>query len=130
MNRLLLVVRGIPGSGKSTLARQFCPSDDICEADKFFERSGRYEYDPSRISEAHAWCKGQVERRMLEGRDRIAVSNTFTREWELRPYLEMAALHGYTAICVVVENRHGSTNLHGVPESRVEEMRRRFEIKL
>ena len=31
---------------------------------------------------------------------------------------------------VIVENRHGGENLHGVPEDKVEIMKNRFEIKL
>jgi len=130
MNKVLHIVRGLPGSGKSTLAKQLCPLDDICEADKFFERSGRYEYVPSLIGKAHAWCKAQVESRMQQGRDRIAVSNTFTQEWELEPYIELAKRYGYTYICVIVENRHGSANVHGVPDAKVDLMRQRFEVRL
>lgn len=130
MNRVLHIIRGIPGAGKTTLARQLCPIDDICEADKYFEGPGGYAYDPSKIGKAHAWCRQQVESRMQQGRDRIAVANTFTQEWELEPYLELARRHGYTAICVVVENRHGSSNVHGVPDAKVDLMRQRFEVRL
>jgi hypothetical protein len=31
---------------------------------------------------------------------------------------------------VVVENRHGGTNEHNVPEDKIELMRNRFNIKL
>jgi hypothetical protein len=31
---------------------------------------------------------------------------------------------------IVVENRHGGTNVHEVPEEKLEQMRNRFEIKL
>jgi hypothetical protein len=31
---------------------------------------------------------------------------------------------------VVVENRHGGVNQHGVPEEKLEQMKNRFEIKL
>jgi predicted kinase len=130
MNKIIFLVRGLPGSGKSTLARQLCPIDDVCEADKYFEGPGGYNYVPSLIGKAHAWCKAQVESRMRQGTDRIAVSNTFTQEWELEPYLEMARQYGYTAISVIVENRHGSSNVHGVPDSKVDLMRQRFEVRL
>ncbi len=130
MNRILFIIRGVPGSGKTTLAKQLCPLDDICEADRFFELAGGYNYDPSRISEAHEWCRRRVESRMQSGSDRIAVSNTFTREWEFEPYVEMARQYGYTVMCVIVENRHGSTNVHGVPDEKLAAMRQRFDIRL
>jgi hypothetical protein len=30
----------------------------------------------------------------------------------------------------VVENRHGGTNVHNVPEDKIEQMKNRFSIKL
>jgi hypothetical protein len=31
---------------------------------------------------------------------------------------------------LIVENRHGGVNLHGVPEEKLNQMKTRFEIKL
>ena len=67
---------------------------------------------------------------MEDGVDKIAVSNTFTQEWEMKPYFELAQEHGYMVFSIIVENRHGGTNIHGCPEEKVEQMRNRFEIKL
>jgi hypothetical protein len=60
----------------------------------------------------------------------IAVSNTFTQEWEMKPYFELAEKYGYKIFCIIVENRHGGTNLHDVPEDKLKIMRNRFEFKL
>jgi hypothetical protein len=68
---------------------------------------------------------------MFNGRDnRIVVSNTFTQEWEMKPYMEMAEKYGFKVFTVIVENRHGGLNVHDVPEDKLEAMRSRFEIKL
>lgn len=61
---------------------------------------------------------------------RIAVSNTFTQEWEMKPYFELAQKHGYRVFSLVVENRHGGVNEHNVPAETLEKMKQRFEIKL
>jgi hypothetical protein len=61
---------------------------------------------------------------------KIAVSNTFTQEWELQPYYELAIKYGYYVTSIIVENRHGGTNKHDCPEDKIELMRNRFEIKL
>jgi hypothetical protein len=58
------------------------------------------------------------------------VSNTFTQEWEMQPYFDMAENFDYKVFSVIVENRHGGINQHGVPEDKIELMRNRFEIKL
>lgn len=60
----------------------------------------------------------------------IAVSNTFTQEWEMEPYMELAKKYGYTVFTIIVENRHGGVNQHNVPDEVLNKMRERFEIKL
>lgn len=130
MNRVLFIIRGLPGSGKSTLAKLLCPIDCICEADKFFYKGNQYQFDASKLKEAHSWCAEQVEARMQLGEDRIAVSNTFTKEWEMAPYFKLAQKHSYTIICLIVENRHGSQSIHNVPDESINNMRSRFEVKL
>jgi hypothetical protein len=60
----------------------------------------------------------------------IAVSNTFTQEWEMEYYIELAKKYEYTVFTIIVENRHGGKNVHGVPDEVLTKMRGRFEIKL
>jgi hypothetical protein len=45
-------------------------------------------------------------------------------------YQTIAKKYGYTVYTVIVENRHGGVNKHGVPEDKVDVMRKRMEIKL
>ena len=106
-----------------------CP---VFEADQYFidSETGEYKFDASKIKLAHNWCKLRVEHSMEDGVDKIAVSNTFTQEWEMKPYFELAQEHGYMVFSIIVENRHVGTNIHGCPEEKVEQMRNRFEIKL
>jgi phenolic acid decarboxylase len=61
---------------------------------------------------------------------KIVVSNTFTQEWEMEAYYKMASQHGYRVFSLIVENRHGGVNEHGVPEEKLEQMKNRFEVKL
>ena len=67
---------------------------------------------------------------MKKGVDRIMVSNTSITERAMRPYFDMAEDFGYQVFTVIVENRHGSTNIHNVPEENLENMEKRFSIKL
>jgi len=130
MEKVLYIVRGIPGSGKSTFAKTL--GGQHYEADMFFidPISGEYKFDVSKIKLAHEWCQGMVKTDMILEYPKIVVSNTSTQEWELEPYFEMAKEFGYNVFSVVVENRHGGTNTHGVPEDKLELMRNRFTIKL
>jgi predicted kinase len=137
MSGILFLVRGLPGSGKSTFATHIWNEYAVCEADKFFyDKEGNYNFDPSKIKDAHAWCKNEVETRMKDHQinqqfyPEIAVSNTFTQEWEMKDYYDLAEKYGYKVVSLIVENRHGGKNVHGVPEDKLEIMKNRFEIKL
>jgi predicted kinase len=132
MEKILYIVRGIPGSGKSTFAKSLVKKD-YChkEADMFFvDSDGNYNFEPSKIKDAHQWCQEEMDFLMRLEHSPVVVSNTFTQEWEMEPYLELAKTHEYKIFSIIVENRHGGTNEHGVPDEVLTKMRERFEIKL
>jgi predicted kinase len=129
MEKTITICRGIPGSGKSTFAKTL--GGIHIEADQYFvDADGNYNFDGSKIKNAHAWCLDKVKTNMAVGRDKIVVSNTFTQEWEFQPYLELAKEYGYKTFTIIVENRHGNTNEHNVPEDKIQQMKNRFNIKL
>ena len=140
MSKVLYIVRGLPGSGKSTFALKLVHDADflVCEADKYFinKETGEYNFEPTKLKDAHKYCQDLVETYMKDSlvNDQfyreIAVSNTFTQEWEMKPYFELAEKYGYMVFTVVVENRHGGKNVHNVPEDKLEVMKNRFELKL
>jgi predicted kinase len=124
----LFLLRGLPGSGKSTLAESLGGSH--MEADKYFTYEGKYEFDVTKLKDAHDWCQNAVRVFMENKNKRVVVSNTFTQEWEMQPYFDLAEKHGYRVYSLIVENRHGGVNEHGVPEDKLEIMKNRFEVKL
>lgn len=137
MNKILILVRGIPGSGKSTFANLIWNSYAICEADKFFyDKDGNYNFDPSKLKQAHEWCQNEVEIKMQDNErnpqyyPEIAVSNTFTQEWEMKAYFDLASKYDYKVFSIIVENRHGGKNLHSVPDDTLKKMKDRFQISL
>ena len=125
----LYLFRGVPGSGKTTAAEALC--ENVVSADDFFinPETGKYEFDGSRIKNAHEWCRQVVRNLIVAGKD-VAVANTFTREWEMEDYYKMAEAFDYKVFSFVVENRHGGYNVHGVPGEKVQQMRERFEVQL
>jgi predicted kinase len=127
--KTLILLRGCPGAGKSTFAHTLdCP---VFEADMFFVNSqGVYNFDFTKIKDAHAWCQEMVEDHMFNQHEKIVVSNTFTQEWEMKVYYDMAKTYGYQVFSIIVENRHGGENIHGVPVDKLEVMKNRFEEKL
>ena len=129
MKKELFLLRGLPGSGKSTLAETL--GGYHLEADMFFTNDdGEYNFDPQQLPTAHKWCKTMVQELMDEGVERIVVSNTSTQLWEMEPYINMAEENGYIVFSLIVENRHGGNNIHGVPSESIENMKNRFEVQL
>ena len=130
----LYLLRGLPGSGKSTLAKQLGGSH--FETDKYFVgENGEYNFDGSKLKEAHQWCQDSVVNAMVLNHttgehETIVISNTFTQEWEMKPYMDIAKEWGYRVFTIIVENRHGGVNQHGVPDEKLQQMNDRFEIKL
>jgi predicted kinase len=128
----LILLRGLPGSGKSTLAKMLVGEKDYChvEADMFFMKDGEYKFDATMLKHAHNWCHDVVENWMESSMERIIVSNTFTQEWEMNEYYNLAKEFDYKVFSLIIENRHGGVNTHGVPEEKLQQMNDRFNIKL
>jgi len=124
----LFLLRGVPGAGKSTLAKSL--GGMHIESDKYFMDGDEYKFDPSKLKDAHAWCQNAVRVWAKNSVEKIVVSNTFTQEWEIDYYFELAKEHGYRVYSLIVENRHGNKDIHNVPEEKLLQMKQRFEIKL
>lgn len=128
----LFLLRGLPGAGKSTLAKILVGERDYChkEADMYHVNSnGEYKWKPENVKAAHEWCQSEVEF-LMKYEHTVVVSNTFTQEWEMQAYYDLAKKYGYKVNSIVVENRHGGVNEHNVPQETLDKMRERFEIKL
>jgi predicted kinase len=124
----ILLIRGLPGSGKSTLAKTLATSGYHFEADMFFMKDSVYKFEPELIENAHDWCRNQVLQSMAINLNLIVVSNTFTMEWEMMPYIALAKEYGYMIHTIIVENRHGNENIHNCPKPTIDKMKTRFEI--
>ena len=131
----LILVRGVSGSGKTTFVEEFIENVSLSIAtDDFFVLDGMYTFDHNYLAEYHQRCIDSVESEMespsTEGYCNIVVHNTFTMEWEMQAYFDLAKKYGYNVYTIVIENRHKSDNIHDVPEGIVKAQRNRFEIVL
>jgi predicted kinase len=114
----LTLIRGLPGSGKSTMAQSMGITH--FEADMFFMKDGQYQFDHTKIKEAHEWCQNQTKEALDRG-EQVVVSNTFVKKWEMQPYYDMCR----DVSIITLTGNYG--NIHGVPEEVVERMRSNWE---
>ena len=121
----LYIIRGLPGSGKSTLANEM--NCLVCEADNFFiDKEGNYVFDASKLGEAHRYCQASVEAAMQMSASKIAVSNTFSRKWEMMPYYQLALEYGYEVTQITMTGTLYKS-IHDVPQGIIQAMIDRWE---
>jgi uridine kinase len=129
----VIILRGLPGSGKSTLAKSLLAMSSncvICSADDYFMVNGVYKYNRNEIEDAHKHCFELFCESIMRDVATIIVDNTNTQAWEFSAYEHHAVMNGYEVHTIIVENRHGSSNVHNVPEYVVDVMKYRFEVQL
>lgn len=133
----LYIVRGLPGSGKSTFVESLFSADLIVgyyEADMWmydYDEVGGYVYNwhPSKLPNAHNECQESVENCLRQGFS-VAVSNVSSTEKEVQVYTDMAQKYNARVVSLIIENRHGGKNSHGVADVHLDRIRQRFSFKL
>jgi predicted kinase len=121
----LILIRGLPGSGKTTMASEQFPNHIHLETDYYFyDVDGTYNFDGTKIQEAHDWCYALTEENIKEGHG-VVVSNTFTTWKELKPYTKLAVKYGCQFKVFEMYNEY--KNKHNVPEHTIKAMKSRWE---
>jgi len=123
----LYAIRGLPGSGKTSFAQSL--NLNFYEADQYFEKFNNNKFDHKLLKKAHQYCYDSVKQELELGKSTV-VSNTMTSKEELEEYEDLAKLLNVKFVSVILENRHNGKSVHGVPSNTIEQMRKRFDIKL
>ena len=130
MNKLYLI-RGASGSGKSSLVESLMDKTSISlSADDWMMKGGKYVFNKNKLPIVHRICVDQTKKKMQNRTKKIFVHNTFTTNSELKPYYKLAKEHNYKVFSMVVENRHGGKNIHGVEEESLDLQKEKFQVKL
>ena len=124
---ILYAVRGLPGSGKTSFAKSL--NLNFYEADQYFEKFNNNKFDYKLLKKAHQYCYESVKQELERGKSTI-VSNTMTTSDEVLEYQNLANKMGIKFVSVIIENRHKGSSSHNVPTSTIENMKKRFDIKL
>jgi len=136
----LIILRGPSGSGKSTAARKLLyersfdtsPRSAMFEADSFFMKDGKYEFDANKLPQAHAQCQKGVSDCMMIGMEMIVVSNTNMRSRDMEPYFMLANQHGYEVEVYRTPDPwdaklFASRNVHGLTEAMIQRQIDRYQ---
>ena len=95
MKKEIILLRGVSASGKSTLAKQLVGNGVILSTDDYFMKDGIYDFDPTKLGVYHKNNQDRTEENMIDGISPIIVDNTFSKEWEMKPYVKLADKYGY-----------------------------------
>lgn len=146
LTKNLTILRGLPGSGKSTYCRDKFPgltpsrwappkwSPLSISGDHFFtSMSGEYNFDPTKIGEAHTAARCDLITAMVNEVEQIVVDNTHSRKWEYADTILLAKSFGYKIDVIDLfdggcsDERLAERNTHGVPLEKITAMRERWE---
>ena len=143
MKKTLFLTVGCPGSGKTTYVNRVMTKLNAwfglrcmdCSADEYFVgKDGKYNFDRTKLHQAHEYCKDRVRKALRSGCDFVAVSNTSTTHKERLPYIEMAKEWDYRVrikyIGGVDEESiklYAQRNIHNVPEESIRRMAERIK---
>ncbi len=127
-NKTLILLRHVPGSGSSFTGKLLSENGKypVLATDNYFMVNEEYKFDKTKLHYHHQLCLQDTEKELIKNIEKIFVTNTFTREKELNPYIELSKKYNYNLISLIVENRHGNKNIHNVPEENINKM----EIRL
>ena len=132
MDKVLIIIRGLPGSGKTTLAKTL--SDNIypiySEDDHYHKEDGSYEWSKDKEVDAKISCWDSVIDCLQQGIAKVFVTNVFLTQKDIEPYLNIANDLGYRCHVLIAQNTHGSQSIHNVKPEDFEEMKKKFEIVL
>lgn len=133
MDKTLILIRHVSGAGSSTLANSY---KEICDAarvrcvvaaaDQYFEKDGQYNWDATKLHQAHKDCFTKVDNAMFFNVSVVIVTNTFTRPKEMKEYIELATKYNYKLVSMVLEKRHDNTNVHSVPDKTLIDQEKRL----
>jgi adenylate kinase family enzyme len=136
-NKKLILIRGLSGAGKTELANLICGDvstrTEICVDEFFTNDQGEYHFEVEKLKEAHEWCKAETRNLLEDDWHVVVVHNTFSRKWEVDPYIEMGTKFGYMIHVINLydaglnDKELSERCVHQVSPSTISRQRKRWE---
>ena len=124
----VIILQGLPGAGKSYFVNSFKEKTIVCSADDYFYKSGKYIFEPSKLSEAHRACfRKFIDAIQYNGT--VIVDNTNTTAIEIAPYVLGGEAYGCTVEIIRIlcdPEKAFARNIHNVPEHAIYAMNDRI----
>jgi hypothetical protein len=95
-NKQLIIMRAPSGAGKSSLAKILGMGGVIYSTDDFFEVDGKYNFDGSKLGQAHKWNFERAIEAMKKGISPIVIDNTNVKFYEAKAYVKAGIELGYS----------------------------------
>lgn len=129
----IVLLRGLPGAGKTAFAKLIAENNcyPVFSVDDFFtDENGHYEFEFSENYKAYDQCLINTEKALKDGISKVIVHNTFTMDWEMKPYFNLAKSYNCQIFVLTVENYHNGQNTHGVSNEQLKKMADKYQVKL
>jgi len=145
-DKQVILMRGISGAGKSeaiNTIKKLYPETKIVSADFYFmkDETGNvkeniYNFDPSKLREAHGESQSQFKTYLEGGQSPIIVDNTNLRKWEMEFYIKTANELGYNYKIInidtpvdIIKKRQKNRGVKEVPEQAVDRMNQALQTE-
>lgn len=141
--KFCFVLRGLPGTGKDEIAKYLAASGIpsipgvssaiTLSTDQFFIKDGKYQFDKTKLKEAHEATWEAFKSAISSDSQVIIINNTNIKKFHYAHYVDYAQRHGYlTSIVIIpandVSDRELATrNVHNVDQGTISKMRKEFE---
>ena len=130
----VIILRGLPGSGKSTLAEILSENGKYpyFSIDDYFtnQDTDDYEFKFEENHLAYKQCENNFEEALKNNAPKIILHNTFTIDWEIKPYLKLVEQYKYRIHILTVENYHKNKNIHNISTEQLEKMAQKYNVVL
>ncbi len=130
MEKIVIIMRGVPGSGKTNMANYLAEGKHavVCSTDSYFVTDGKYDRDHTKLRENHQKNLERFIQCLLDGIPLVICDNTNIRHRDFENYVTAGDKFGYRVAIVTLPHPDpevaAKRNLHNVP---VEAIRRMIE---